>query len=61
MFTEVETYNRKGITNQKNDSWIQQQIVQLHHSWPRYEIEVSSQPHAPIALYPGKERSVTII
>jgi hypothetical protein len=34
--------------------------VQLHHSWPQHQMEVSGQPHAPAALPPGKELPVVI-
>jgi hypothetical protein len=27
----------------------------FHHSWPRYQMEVSGQLHTPAALPPGKE------
>jgi hypothetical protein len=33
--------------------------VQLHHSWPRHYMEVSSQLHASDAFPPGKEPPCT--
>jgi hypothetical protein len=35
--------------------------VYLHHSRPRHCMEVSGQPHAPVALIPGKDLRVFIV